>query len=227
MIPRIRRAWHGLAAEQRLAVWSAVALFVSMFLPWYQKDVDAVVDGRLVTRHDTLTAFGAFSFVEAAILLVAGGILALFFARGEGKRFHLPGGDGVVTMAAGIWVCVLVFIRQIDKPDAGGGDQVTATVGVHWGIFVTCLIGLAMASAGWRLRAAHIAEPGETPRRRPPRPRPPAHPADEAPTAATRPGPPLRRDDVGERGEAPTRVAPRTDRPTVDGGEQLSFDEQD
>jgi hypothetical protein len=207
MIMRVRRAWAALAREQRLAVGCALGLFLTMFLPWYQKDVDALVDGKLVNRSDTLTAFGAFSFVEAAVLLVAGGILALFFARGEGKRFHLPGGDGLVTIAAGVWVCVLVFIRQIDKPDAsGGGDQVSATVGVHWGIFIAFLVGLALAYAGFRLREAHVAEPGEEPARPQRRPREPREPRGDAEVTA---------------------VAPRPDRPAVDGGEQLSFDEHE
>jgi hypothetical protein len=235
MIPRLRRAWQALAPEQRLAAGCAMTLFITMFLPWYEKDVDALVKGKLVHRSDTLSAFQAFSFVEAAVLLVAAGVLAMLFARAEGRRFHLPGGDGTVIMAAGIWVCVLVFIRQVDKPSAGGGDQISATVGVHWGIFVAFIAGLALTYAGYRLRQAHLAEPalpGEAPTRRQARP-----PREERPQRQERPP----RESRVQRGPVPdphaasTEVAPRpprqprphADRPVVDGGEQLSFDEQE
>jgi hypothetical protein len=236
IVGRLRRSWKALTAEQRLAVGCAAALFVTMFLPWYEKDVDALVAGRLVNRRDTLTAFGAFSFVEAAVLLVAAGIMVLFFARGEGRRFHLPGGDGVVTLAAGAWVCFLVFVRQIDKPSVqGGGDQVSATVGVHWGIFIAFLAGLALVYAGFRLREAHVAEPGEAPTRRTRRdaPRPRDHervPRDARPRRedeTAEPGSRVARGPLPDPHAAPTSVAPHHDRPAIDGGEQLSFDEQE
>ena len=50
-----------------------------------------------------VSTFGPFSFVEAAEILVALGVLALLRARALGKRFHLPFGDGTVIAAAGIW----------------------------------------------------------------------------------------------------------------------------
>jgi hypothetical protein len=148
-IRRVVLAWRGLAPDQRLAAGAAMALFATMFLPWYQRT--AAVPQK---PSDNLNAFQVFSFVEAAVLLVAAGILYLLFTRAEGKAFHLPGGDGTVIFAAGIWVCLLVFYRQLDKPHLG--DSI---VGVQWGIFVTFIAGLALAAAGQRVRAAHHKEP--------------------------------------------------------------------
>jgi len=224
MIPRVRRAWAALAQEQRLAAVCAALLFLTMFLPWYSSS--GFSRGR--PTSDTLNAFAAFSFVEAAVLLVAAGVLALLFARGEQRRFHLPGGDGTVIMVAGGWVALLTFIRTLDKPD-GGPNTI---VGVEWGIFVAILAGLALAYAGLRLRQAHVAEPplpGEGPARR--RPRTPREPP-----GGTRepPGEPrVRRGPLPDPHAAATEVAPRApsrprrDRPPIDGGEQLSFDEQE
>ena len=48
-----------------------------------------------------MSTLGDFSFVEAGVLLLAGGVLALLFARAEGMRFHLPFGDGTVIAGAG------------------------------------------------------------------------------------------------------------------------------
>jgi hypothetical protein len=62
------------------------------------------------------STFGAFSFVEAAELLIAGGVLALLRGRALGKPFHLPFGDGVVISAAGIWAALLIVTRLFDRP---------------------------------------------------------------------------------------------------------------
>ena len=102
-IRRVVLAWRELAPDQRLAAGAAIALFFTMFLPWYSKSAVGVRRGLPVKVQDSLSAFQAFSFVEAAVLLVAAGVLYLVFARGEGKAFHLPGGDGTVILAAGVW----------------------------------------------------------------------------------------------------------------------------
>jgi hypothetical protein len=171
---RVGRAWRALEGDQRLAGIAAVLLMLSMLLPWYEV--------ASLTESDGRSAFEVYSFVEAAIFLVAAGVLVLLFARGERKAFHLPGGDGTVIMAAGLWVMVLVFYRQLDKPDVAGGAGVT--VGVAWGIFVAFLLGALLAYAGFRIRAAHVAEPpaDDVP--------PPAPDAPPPPASASRGGGP-------------------------------------
>ncbi len=63
-----------------------------------------------------LSTLGAFSWVEAAIVLVALAVLGLIERRAAGKRFHLPFGDGTVIAAAGAWCGVLIAIRVLDRP---------------------------------------------------------------------------------------------------------------
>jgi len=87
---RALRAARLLNGEQRTAAAAALLLIVS--------------------------TFGPFSFVEAGELLIAGGVLALLFARAEGKRFHLPFGDGTVIAAAGVWSGALIVARLFDRP---------------------------------------------------------------------------------------------------------------
>ena len=48
-------------------------------------------------------------------MLLAFGVLALLFARGEGNRFHLPFGDGTIIAAAGIWAAALIVVRLFDR----------------------------------------------------------------------------------------------------------------
>src|SRR3954447_8632949 len=147
---RIARAWRALAAEQRLAAVAALALFVTMLLPWYQ--LQRVVRGD-IRSHD-VSAFGVFSFVEAAVLLVVVAVLALLFARGEKRGFHLPGGDGTVILAAGVWTGFLLFFRVLDRPPGGGYP-----VGIAWGFFIAFMAAGFLAYACVRLRASHRPEP--------------------------------------------------------------------
>jgi hypothetical protein len=84
------RTFRLLNAEQRTAAVGAVLLAVS--------------------------TFGPFSFVEAAEILIALGVLALLRARALGKRFHLPFGDGTVIAGAGAWAAALIVVRLFDRP---------------------------------------------------------------------------------------------------------------
>jgi hypothetical protein len=145
---------------------AALVLFVTMLLPWY-----SLANGGKVgcaTTHN-VSAFGVFSFVEAAVLLVAGGVLSLMFFRGERRGFHLPGGDGTVVLAAGAWTGFLLFYRTLDRPP---GNH--CPVGIEWGFLLAFVAAGFLAYAGARLRAAHRPEP--------PLPPPPEHtPARRAP----------------------------------------------
>ena len=156
---RLGQAWRAMEPEQRLAAIAAIGLFVSMFLPWYSQTDTVVVHNTAKATQTSLSAFEAFSFVEAAVLLVSAGVLAMLFARVEGHPFQLPGGDGTITMIAGSWTALLIFYRLLDKPGLHGTQQITATVGVQWGIFIAFLLALSLVYAGRRMRAAERPEP--------------------------------------------------------------------
>ena len=69
------------------------------------------------------------------MLLVAVAVIYLLYARAEGRKFHLPGSDGAVVMAAGLWTVLLLVLRLFDKPGISSHGITTANVGVQWGIF--------------------------------------------------------------------------------------------
>ncbi|MEA2283223.1 MAG: hypothetical protein QOK21_3830 [Solirubrobacteraceae bacterium] len=140
--------------ELRNAGIAAAALVASMILPWYQKSF--VPPGAHQFTQANLSAFGVFSFIEAAVLVVAAGVLFLVWARTNRRAFHLPGGDGAVITAAGTWALVLLVWRLFDKPDAAGPS---ATIGIQWGIFGAMLAAGALVAAGARVRAVHRPEP--------------------------------------------------------------------
>ena len=152
MVSRVVRAWRALEPEQRLAAAASVALLVSMLLPWYEKN--AISKGHFVS--DSVSAFGVLSFIEAAIFLVTAGVLVLLFFRAERRAFHLPGGDGTVVFAAGLWCAFLLFVRVFSRPHVQGQS---GTVGIQWGFFVAFVAAGALAYAGYRMRAVDRAEP--------------------------------------------------------------------
>jgi hypothetical protein len=149
-------AFRALPAEMQQAAGAAAGLALTMLLPWYGKSFFDTTGPRARPQSANLSAFGVFSFVEAAILLVAAGVLYLVWARSQRKAFHLPGGDGTVIMAAGGWALLLLAWRLFDKPDVSDPG---ATVGIQWGIFVALLAAGALTVAGARVRAAHRPEP--------------------------------------------------------------------
>jgi hypothetical protein len=189
--PRVVRAWGALDRDRRLVAVAAVALFLTMLLPWYSETDTFVVHGQTRPAEVSLTAFQAFSFVEAAVLVVAGGVLLLLFARAEGRPFQLPGGDGLVILVAGAWAGLLIFYRLLDKPGTRGTATLTTTVGVKWGIFLALLAAILMAYAGAMLRAGRRPEPPLV--RDPRRPRAPEQPSHEPRSPAREPKSPRAR----------------------------------
>ena len=154
-----------------------MALFATLFLPWYQETVIPTgFGGHATLPSASLTGWAAFSFVEAAVLLVSLAVLALLFVRAEGRAFHVPGGDGGVITAAGFWTGVLILWRMFDKSGADGHGQFVTTSGIEWGIFIALGVAGLLAYSGQRIRLQHEPEPplpGERPRRARPAPRPP------------------------------------------------------
>ena len=89
-ISDLPRAWGVLGPEQRVAAAGCILLIIS--------------------------TFGPFTFVEAAEVLTALGILALLKRRADGVPFHLPFGDGTAIAAAGVWCGLLILVRLFDRP---------------------------------------------------------------------------------------------------------------
>ena len=155
---RLFRAWRALAGEQRLSAIAALSLWITMFLPWYSESPAGTIKKGETVVTSSLTAWGAFSWVEAAVLLVSVGVLALLFARGERRAFHLPGGDGSVIVLAGGWTALLIIYRMFDKNSVKAGN-LAITVGNEWGIFFALFAAIWLTWTGLAMRRAHRAEP--------------------------------------------------------------------
>ena len=217
---RLSHAFRAMTPEQRLAALASLALLVTMLFPWY--GLQSLNRKGTIDSH-SISAFGDVSFVEAAVFLVAVGVVVMVLARAEGREFHLPGGDGMIVTIAGCWAGLLIFYRVFDRP-AGHGYP----VGIEWGFFLAFMAAGGVAYSGWRMRAVERPEPPLTRTRgtrRGPRPdqrrRPEQRLRAEEEVTAQAPAPPQpgRSSPVparGQGGRAPYPPAPP---------EQLSFED--
>ncbi len=154
---RVFRAWRALVPQQRLSAIAALSLWITMFLPWYSESPAGVLQRGETALGTTPTAWGAFSFVEAAVLLVSFGVLALLFARGERRAFHLPGGDGGVIMLAGGWTTLLIIYRMFDRSSQRAGDvAITSGIECH---LLALAASIWLTWTGLSMRRTHRAEP--------------------------------------------------------------------
>jgi hypothetical protein len=82
-------AWRRLGPEQKVAAAASLLLIAS--------------------------TFGPFTWIEAAEILTALGVLTLLKRRADGHEFHLPFGDGTAIAAAGVWCGLLILVRLFDR----------------------------------------------------------------------------------------------------------------
>jgi hypothetical protein len=152
--PRERRRggphlWSALSTAQKRTAAAAVLLLLSLGTPWYATEVvfRARPGEQAPITHGTMSGFSAFSFVEAAVLLVAVAVLVLTWARATDRAFSLPGRDGTfVTIAAG-WIGLLVVYRLFDRPEGQSTPSSTTLIGLSWGIFASLVaVGLLLAT---------------------------------------------------------------------------------
>ncbi len=137
---------------RKLAALAAIAVLVSFFLPWYEKSVLSP-DGKTFVS-DSISAWGAFTWIEASLLLVDFAVLGLLWLRSTGRRVELPFGDGLVIALAGGWIVVLILIRVFDRPTVTG---TAASVGLQWGLLVAMAAGGALLAAGLASRSMERA----------------------------------------------------------------------
>lgn len=203
------------AAQQRTAA-AAIVVLVSLGTPWYTTEVvfPGKDGGPPTTSSGTMSGIGAFSFVEAAVLLVAAAVLVLVWARATERRFSLPVADGTVITAAAGWLGLLVVYRLFDKPEGDTEGNAATLIGLSWGIFASlAAVGLLLATGlDQRRRDAELRASTATPVDGPV-----VDPADVVPaTGGDERTAVARRDDADE----PAAVARRDDaddRPAWDG----------
>lgn len=156
-----------------------------MVLPWYSEEtVTQRGPGSIVRSGGSVSGLAGMSFIEASLLVVLIGVLALLWGRGSGRRFALPFPDGSLICAAAGWMGLLIVYRLFAKPHGVDSAQEHTLIGLNWGIFVSLLAVGVLFAAGFDLRrhGPRNATPGE------PAPPPPSRYPDVDPvTMVVRP----------------------------------------
>jgi carbon starvation protein CstA len=112
---------------------AGVLLLVSMFLGWY------TVSGR----DDSLTAWGAFGFVDVLLAVVALLGIALALSQVVGRGPALPVALGVITTTLGLAGTLLLLYRIVNQP--GPNDA----IGVSTGAYLGLVAGLGVFLGAW------------------------------------------------------------------------------
>jgi hypothetical protein len=203
---RVMRAWRALSPEQHRSAIAALALWLTMFLPWYSETAVSI-GSRSSAASISLTAWDAFGFVELLALLITVAVVWLMFARGEQRGPRLPGGDGSAIAAAGSLAAILIVYRMLDRSSLTSARNGLLSTGIQWGIFLAVAAAVWLAYSGVAMRRALRASAPST---------------DQA--VAIRREPPREQAGVGAKRQSvqPDRVERRP--PTREDAEQLRFE---
>ena len=100
-----------------IAAAGGLVLLVCMFLPWF----DGTLSGRGANNVplQTTTGWEAFGGVfDIVIVVLAAAPVAIAVARATDSLPPLPFEQGVLVLAAGVLLLIIVGVRLIDPPDA-------------------------------------------------------------------------------------------------------------
>ena len=93
---------------------SGVVLFIVMFFPWYQVEVDGGFGGD---ASQNANAWQAFGFIDILLLLVVLVTVGMVAARAAGAMpAQLPAPPGAIVAGAGALALVLIIFRILSIP---------------------------------------------------------------------------------------------------------------
>lgn len=128
-----------LSRAEMIAGGGAVALLITLFLPWYGVDVEA----GPVDFSVTATAWEAFGFIDILLFLAAVAAAGAIAAKATGRGAALPVPATQVVMIAAVAALLLIIFRLISIPgpdvDADGVD-----FGRRYGLFLALIAAGAM-----------------------------------------------------------------------------------
>jgi hypothetical protein len=143
-----------LRAGEWLAAAAAVAVPVTLALPWY--------GARAL--ETTVTGFESFTVIDVLLLLAAAVGLTLAILQATQDSPALPVSFGVLTVTAGVIAVLLVLYRLVNEP--GPDEFIDVRLGAWLGLAATA----AMTAGGWlSIANEHVRglPPGPEPELRP------------------------------------------------------------
>lgn len=129
---------------------SGVALFLFMLLPWYGVKDSVAIPGVGSYGGGTVSAWGAFTFIDFLLLIVAVIAVGLMVARAIGAMPKGMGSPGTLVAAAGALGLLLILFRLLATPDIDlSGVGFDAELGRKYGIFLSLLAAGGIAFGGY------------------------------------------------------------------------------
>lgn len=122
-----------LRAGEWLAAAAAVAIAVTLALPWYGARAG----------EDTVTGFESFAVIDVLLLVVAAVGLTLAILQATRTSPALPVAFGVLTVTTGLIAVLLVLYRLINEP--GPDDFIEVRAGAWLGLAAV----VALTAGGW------------------------------------------------------------------------------
>lgn len=173
-----------LRSGEILAGAAAAALFVLLFLDWFEAPIIGIGAGFQGIAADNTTGWSSLGWFMVAllvVLIVLGLTLAVLTVRAE--RVALPVAAAVVTSFLGILTTLVLALRIVTQPGLGAGAPnhlVDVKPVAYLGLLATALLTLG----AWRSIADERTDAPESAYTPPPaRPAPP--PESESETAPT------------------------------------------
>jgi hypothetical protein len=135
---------RSLPPESRMTGGAALALIVSLFLPWY---------GASGTADDTLTAWDALGVIDVILALIAAFAISVTIAAAVMRVAAVPIALEAIATLFGLVALLLVLIRVLDLPDGATGREA--------GVWIA-LVGAAgiFAGAGVAMRDERLSPAG-------------------------------------------------------------------
>jgi hypothetical protein len=172
---------------ETIAGFSALALFIFMFLPWY--GIDAVGGFGVGDLGGDLSAWEAFSFIDILLFLAVVAVIGLVLAIAADATPELPVPAGQIIAIAGGIALILVLFRLIFAPGLDtSGFEIDVDLGRKFGIFLGLIATAGITYGGWRAMSEPVAASDGATGIAPPTPAPTAPPTP-APTAPSEPAP--------------------------------------
>ena len=106
--------WGALRPAERIAALGAALAAGSLLFPWYGIELE-------LFNGFSQTGLEAFNFAHAALLLTAAAALVLIWLCAGGYVPPRPITEGVLLIAAGAWIGILVAFLAIDRPEEIAG----------------------------------------------------------------------------------------------------------
>jgi hypothetical protein len=148
-----------LRAGEWTAAVAAVALLVSLFLPWYERDTAfcIAVVGVECPETDYVSGWEALSAIDLFLAAAALSAFALWLVTVTQRTVAVALALNVFVVIGAAVALVLVLVRVLDQPDLGRG------YGLSWGIVAAALAAGALLGGSWRaLRDERRSPPGKS-----------------------------------------------------------------